>query len=236
MSMDTTSPSAAPVPVAATVRDTILIGGGGHAHVVADVLAALGRPVRGFVAPTCKTVLNGIDWLGSDTVLDEVAPGSADMALGVGSTGDSSLRRGLYEKLKGSGHGLPPLVHPSANLASDVRLGDAAQVMLAAAIQAGVAVGANAIINTGAIVDHDCRIGDHVHVAPGAVLCGNVTVGDSAHVGAGARVIQGLTIGAGALIAAGAVVVADVAAGARVAGVPAKPMAGADSSEEETGQ
>jgi len=208
----------------AVIRDTILVGGGGHAHVVADVLSALGRPIRGFVAPTCKTVLDGVDWLGSDAVLDEVTPGTADLALGVGSTGDVSLRRDLFEKLKGHGHGLPSLVHPTASLASGVRLGDAAQVMLGAAVQAGVVIGVNAIINTGAIVDHDCRIGDHAHIAPGAVLCGNVTVGDAAHIGAGARIIQGLTIGAGALIAAGAVVTRDVDAGARVAGVPAMPM------------
>lgn len=208
----------------AVPRDTILIGGGGHAHVVADVLSALGRPVRGFVAPSCKTVLEGVDWLGSDAVLDDLAPGSADLALGVGATGDASLRRALYQKLKGHGHGLPALVHPTASLASSVRLGDAAQVMLGAAIQTGVVIGVNAIINTGAIVDHDCRIGDHAHVAPGAVLCGDVKIGDGAHVGAGARIIQGLSIGAGALVAAGAVVVADVPDNGRVAGVPARDM------------
>ncbi|MEQ8747660.1 NeuD/PglB/VioB family sugar acetyltransferase [Pyruvatibacter sp.] len=212
-------------PAGAVMRDTILIGGGGHAHVVADVLAALGRPVRGFVAPSCKTVLDGVAWLGSDAVLDELAPGTADLALGIGSTGDVSLRRALFETLKGRGHGLPALVHPTASVARGVRLGDGAQVMLGAAVQAGVVVGVNSIINTGAVVDHDCRIGDHAHVAPGAVLCGNVTVGDASHVGAGARVIQGLTVGAGALIAAGAVVLHDVAPGARVAGVPAREMA-----------
>ncbi|MDW3097074.1 MAG: NeuD/PglB/VioB family sugar acetyltransferase [Alphaproteobacteria bacterium] len=219
--------SASPTSQTATdavPRDTILIGGGGHAHVVADVLSALGRPVRGFVAPSCKTVLEGVDWLGSDAVLDDITPGSADLALGVGSTGDASLRRNLYRKFKEHGHGLPILVHPTASLASSVRLGDAAQVLLGAAIQAGAVIGVNTIINTGAIVDHDCRIGDHAHVAPGAVLCGDVTIGDGAHVGAGARIIQGLSIGAGALVAAGAVVIADVPANGRVAGVPAKDM------------
>ncbi|MGD1935455.1 MAG: NeuD/PglB/VioB family sugar acetyltransferase [Candidatus Phaeomarinobacter sp.] len=212
----------------AAMRDTILVGGGGHAHVVADVLTALGRPMRGFVAPTGKTALTGVDWLGGDAVLDDVAPGSADLAIGVGSTGDVSIRRTLFEMFRAQRHGLPSLVHPSAHLAADVQVGDAAQVMLGAAVQTGVVIGANTIINTGAIVDHDCRIGDHAHVAPGAVLCGDVTVGEAAHVGAGARVLQGIQIGAGALVAAGAVVIADVADGARVAGVPARDMSGED--------
>lgn len=205
-------------------RDTILIGGGGHAHVVAGVLAALGRPVRGFVAPSCKTVLTGIPWLGSDAVLDEVAPGSADMALGVGSVGDSALRRGLFEALMARGHALPALVHPAAHVGEGVRIGPGAQVMLGACVQAGVDLEANALVNTGAIVDHDCRIGAHAHVAPGAVLCGEVSVGEGAHVGAGARVIQGVTIGSGAVIGAGAVVLEDVAPGVTVVGVPAREV------------
>lgn len=221
--MNVVSPIDAPA-MDASPRDTILIGGGGHAHVVADVLRALGRPIRGFVAPTCKTVLSDVNWLGSDPVLDEVAPGSVDLAIGIGSAGDVSVRRGLFEAFRKQQHSLPALVHPSASLAVAVRVGDAAQVMLGAAVQAGVSIGVNAIVNTGAVVDHDCRIGDHAHVAPGAVLCGDVTVGEAAHIGAGARVIQGISIGAGALVAAGAVVIEDVVEGARVAGVPARHM------------
>jgi UDP-perosamine 4-acetyltransferase len=82
----------------------------------------------------------------------------------------------------------------------------------------------DAILNTGAIVDHDCRIGAHAHVGPGARLAGLVTVGEEAHVGIGAVAIERIGIGAGALVAAGAVVIRDVPAGARVAGVPARPM------------
>lgn len=206
------------------VRDTILIGGGGHAHVLADMLEALGRPVRGFVAPSCKTDLHDIPWLGGDAVLDEVAPGSADIALGIGSTGDATLRQSLFLKLRAAGHGLPALIHPTAVLSPHVRVSDGVQVILGAVVQAGVRLETNCIVNTGAIVDHDCRIGAHAHVAPGAVLCGGVMVGEGAHVGAGARVIQNVTIGDGAIVGAGAVVLEDVAPGARVAGVPAREI------------
>jgi acetyltransferase-like isoleucine patch superfamily enzyme len=79
-------------------------------------------------------------------------------------------------------------------------------------------------LNTGATIDHDNRIGDHAHVAPGCHLAGGITVGEGAFLGTGTSVVPGRRIGAWAMTGAGAVVVHDVDAGARVAGVPARPM------------
>ena len=51
-------------------------------------------------------------------------------------------------------------------------------------------------------------------------------VGDRVTIGAGATLLGGITVGDDAVIAAGAVVLADVPAGATVAGVPARVIAG----------
>jgi carbonic anhydrase/acetyltransferase-like protein (isoleucine patch superfamily) len=78
-------------------------------------------------------------------------------------------------------------------------------------------------------LDPDARRRDAIANAPGAdrsqrppYATAPVRIGDGAMVGIGAIVLKGVHIGAGARIGAGAVVTRDVAAGATVAGNPAR--------------
>jgi UDP-perosamine 4-acetyltransferase len=170
-------------------------------------------------------VMAGLPRLGSDGDLLAGGPQATELVNGIGSTGNANLRRALFERFCCAGFKFATVIHPAATIASDVVLGEGAQIMAGAVLQAGVVIGANAIVNTGTLLDHDVRIGDHTHIAPGACIAGGVTVGAGVHIGAGATIIQGLQVGDGALVAAGAVVVRDVGVAAMVAGVPARPSA-----------
>jgi len=152
------------------------------------------------------------------------ANGVTHAFVGVGGIGVSSGRRGIFERLVTAGFELPAIIHASAIVSPWATLRRGVQVFAAAVVNADAEIGAGAIVNTGAIVEHDCRVGAHAHVAPGACLAGLASVGESAHVGIGAVVIEGVRIGPGALVGAGAVVIRDVPEGARVAGVPARPL------------
>ena len=143
---------------------------------------------------------------------------------GVGGVGSSSARAAVFARLLEDGFELPAIAHAAAVLSPWARLGRGCQVLAGAVVNADAELGDDVIVNTGAVVEHDCTIGSHVHLGPGALIGGLVRIGEGAQVGMGAVVIQERQIGAGALVAAGAVVVEDVAPGARVAGVPARPM------------
>jgi UDP-perosamine 4-acetyltransferase len=203
----------------------VLIGGGGHARVVADIIELIGvYSIIGFTELRQESLLagRGLPYLGNDEVLSElIEKGITNAAIGVAGF-NNNLRRNLYSRCLNLGFDLPTLCHPRAIVARGASIGAGTVIMAGSIINPGVTVNENVIINTGAIVEHDCMIGHTAQIGPGAILCGNVTVGEEAFIGAGACIIQGVNVGAGAFIGAGAVVTKDVPPGVTVVGNPAR--------------
>lgn len=208
-------------------RPLILIGAGGHAKVLADVIQLEKRPTLGVVdadpSKHGKGVL-GLLVLGGEEVILTRLQHTIDLVNAVGSVHSMTARAAVYERWTAAIYMFARIIHPSAIIARSASLGDGVQVLAGAVIQPEAKIGSNTIINTRVSVDHDSIIGAHCHLAPGVSVSGNVKIGDRTHVGVGASIVQGVTIGAGCLIAAGAVVIRDVPDGQAVCGVPAKPM------------
>jgi len=191
----------------------VILGSGGHARVVLDVLQCMGRTVAGVLTPEQPV---GAEWdgvlvLGDDAWLASAQAAGYAYAVGIGAVpGRMGLRQAMCARLRQLGLPVPALVHPSAVVSRGAAVADGVQVMAGAIVQPGVSLGMHALINTGARIDHDTVIGEGAHVAPSAVLCGDVRVGAGAFVGAGAVVLPRVVIGDGAEVAAGATVTCDV--------------------------
>ncbi|MBX3315562.1 MAG: NeuD/PglB/VioB family sugar acetyltransferase [Phycisphaeraceae bacterium] len=216
----------------------ILIGGGGHALVVAEAAAMSGRQIRGFLDDDPDAPLGSLDGvlsasgapamqvkrLGSLSAigsLDEF--GRCEIILAIG---DLVARRRMIERLGESGIArgvkIATIIHPSAIVSPSAMIEPGVFVGPGAIIHTRARIGAHAIINSGAIVEHECVIGENVHVAPGAAMGGRVRVGADVLVGIGARILPNLEIGRGSTVGAGAVVIRRVSGLRTVVGCPGR--------------
>lgn len=207
------------------LKPVAIIGAGGHAAVIADLLRKASRQ--------CIAIVDRLGWsegndihnvpiLSEEIFLARYSPNDVELALGMGSLPHQNIRQEIFDRFVREGFNFPVLIHPQAIVADNVCFGDGVQVMAGAIIQANSQCADNVIINTRASVDHHCHIQAHSHIAPGSVLCGNVSVGNGAFIGAGAVITQGVSLGNGSVVGAGAVVVSDVKSNTTVKGVPAR--------------
>lgn len=203
-----------------TAMRVLIVGSGGHAWVVADILTASGSVVPlGFIArdPIDAGAHPGLPVLGDDAAIATIPHDGVVVAIG-----DNRVRMEVADRLTAQGETLVSAIHPSAVVAPGVVMGPGCMVCAGVVVNPGAIIGRNTILNTGCTVDHHCVLGDHVHIAPGVNLAGGVTVGAGAFVGIGACVIPGVTLGDWVVVGAGAAVIRDVGAGRSVVGVPAR--------------
>lgn len=221
------------------IKELVIIGGGGHATVVAEAARLAGHQLAGFLddeahpdvadwsisAESQGLDIKGFTHLGRLGSLAAIAPSQAWII----AVGGLALRRKLIAQLsilqQDSRIGSPAsIIHPSASVSPTANLGSGVFVGPMAVIHSRARIADHAILNTATVIEHDCQIGENSHIAPGSVLGGGVHVGPDALIGLGSRLLPTIRIGTGAVIGGGAVVVRDVAAGQTVVGVPAAPL------------
>jgi sugar O-acyltransferase (sialic acid O-acetyltransferase NeuD family) len=203
----------------------LILGAGGHAQVVADILLRIQdddarlTPV-GYLDD--DPVLRGqylldVPVLGNIAQLCEIPHEAVVVAIG-----DNATRRGMFEKLQIQGERFIIARHPSAVIAPDVAIGPGSMICAGAIVNPGSVIGSNVILNTGCTVDHHNRIGDHAHIAPGVHLGGEVEIGEGALIGIGATVMPQRRVGDQSVVSAGGLVHSDVGDKMVAAGVPAR--------------
>ena len=203
----------------------VLIGGGGHAKVIIELIKSQKMYDIIGICDNQKSKVLDIPIIGTDEYLPELYQQGVKQAfICIGSIGNPKKRWDLYKNLKKIGYQLPCLIHPSAIVSSRVTLGEGTCVMPGAIINVDTHIGRMGIINTGSIVEHDCQIDDNVHISPGACLCGGVKIGQHTHIGAKAVVNQGITITNHVIVGSGSVVINDVLTQSIIVGNPAHTL------------
>lgn len=199
----------------------LIVGAGGHAQEIVDVLESPAEPLFFFdaISELCPRHIDPSNWIRDWEAVKRLFHQDNRFVLGLGGP---SNRERLCHQFESMG-GIPWTVQArTAQISTrDVVVEAGCNLMHFVLVNGHVRVGKGTLLNARAHVHHDVRIGAFCEIGPSAVLLGHVTVGNRVMIGAGAVILPKVTIGDGAVVGAGAVVTKDVAPQAKVKGVPA---------------
>ena len=188
------------------MKPLLLIGCGGHARSLIDVIEAGGQGrIHGLVglpAQVGGSVL-GYPVIASDAELPELRLSCAAAVLAIGQVPDPAPRQRLATQLEQLGFHCPVLISPHAVVSRHAQLGPGTVVAPGAIVNAGAVVGAHCILNSRALIEHDVQLGDHCHVSTGALVNGGVRLGSGSFIGSGAMIREGLELPDQTVIGAG---------------------------------
>jgi len=190
-------------------KPCVIIGGGGHASVLCDVLLDQGREVRAFVGSCehlARDIFSGIPQIPNDEEAFQLDVNEVVLINGIGVLPNSPLRETIANKYKEKGFVFDRVIATSAYVSPFAKLSSGVQVLHGAIVQVGAVINEDTIINTNTSIDHDCVVGKYNHIAPGAVLCGEVKTKDSVFIGANSIIAQGVSICEFTIVGAGAIV------------------------------
>lgn len=192
----------------------IIIGAGGHGKSIADNALKNGYQNICFVDDNATGEVIGFPVVGPVHIIESLNDGNTDFIIGIGS---NAIRKAISETYHVN---WVSIVHPSAQIAFNAKIGKGTVVMANAVINVCSKVGEHCIINTGAVVEHDNVIEDYVHISPSAALGGTVRVGAHTQIGIGAAVKNNMDICPDCIIGAGSVVVKNITESGTYVGVP----------------
>ena len=202
----------------------ILIGAGGHAKSVAEVINYASSPyiIDGLIdltAPDDK-YWDNIDYLGNDETVTDISGENAHVS--VGMIKDLKIRERIYTSYKQKGVVFPVIQSKYAFVSTDSEIGEGSIIMHQAFVNVGASIGVNCIFNTKSTVEHDVKIGNHCHTGPGSTINADCTIGNNVFISSNATINRGVKIGDNCIIGAGSVITKDVEPNSMVYGVPGK--------------
>ena len=212
------------------MKKIIIIGSGGHAKVVADIILTREKELNedlkiiGFLDDNFKNLkydnIFNIPIIGNLNNIDNF--NKNEDYFFIIAIGSNEVRKKISKKYQKLNY--YTAIHPRSIISREVTIGSGTVVMANAVINPNSTIGKHCILNTSSVIEHDNELGDYVHISPNATLCGGVNIKDNSWIGAGSVVRQQIYIGKDVVVGANSVVVKDIENSCIVVGDPAKKI------------
>jgi sugar O-acyltransferase (sialic acid O-acetyltransferase NeuD family) len=209
------------------MQDLVIIGAGGFAREVLDVVDAMNAATPTFNVAGFRVES---EYYEEGTVIHEVPiagdlswlEGRGDSVQVVVGIGDPAARRRIVARTDELGIRGAVLVHPQAVTTRWLQLGEGSIVTAGCVLTNEITLGRHVHVNLCCTIGHDTVIGDFATFAPGICVSGNVITGEGAFVGTGVNIMEKVFVGEWSRVGAGSVVIKDIPANTTAVGTPAK--------------
>ncbi len=161
-------------------KTLLIIGAGGHGHVVAEIAEACGYTCS-FLDDNSPAAIGKIH---------QIEQFSTSFDFFFVAIGNNPKRQEITIKLETLNCQIPVIIHPTAYVSPSSQIGEGTVIAAGAIVNTNSRIGKGCIISIGGLIDHDANIEDFSHINAGAICKGGSHVSALTKVDAGV-VVQG---------------------------------------------
>jgi UDP-perosamine 4-acetyltransferase len=172
------------------MKKILLIGGGGHAANIIDLLLNeqdTFTPI-GYLDKKKGNPILGVPWIGDDQCIKEIKSNGVNYAfpaIGFGKNTNNKLRCLIYENLKSENFIIPNLISKYSIVRSEVNFGEGILIQAGSIIDTKSKIDNNVAIGFNVLVSHDAHIMNHAFLSGNVTLNGGVKIGEGSFLGMG---------------------------------------------------
>jgi sugar O-acyltransferase (sialic acid O-acetyltransferase NeuD family) len=144
------------------------------------------------------------------------------------ATGEPEHKVKLFNQVKKIGYNLANVIHPTAYISPDAKMGEGIIVQMGSMISVDAIIGNNVTLEQYVVVAHDAVIEDHVQISAFVMVAGHCKIGEATYIGIAVPIRDNIIVGKNSIVSMGAVVQRDIPDNVIVMGNPARVMKNRD--------
>jgi len=203
------------------MRKIIMIGCGGIAQVLVDIVNNLDYEIIGYTDIVDKGVQCGLPYLGNDENCENMLKTTKFLFFGIGSyLNDFSVKIKLFSHYTALGFEFPPIVPKSTKMSTNVTIGNGTLIRENVIIQSNVNIGNCCSINEDSMIAHDTNIDDFCHIGAKSIIGNSNILGKNIFLGFRVTTVNKIRICSDTLIGACSLVTKDINKPGKYYGIP----------------
>ena len=178
-------------------KKILVIGAGGHANSVIDILQQSNSYIIYKIIGTKKDLgkkFGKYTIQNTDADLNKLRKNCSQAVIAIGQIKNYKIRKKIYDKLIKLKFKIPKIFSKNSYVSKTSQIGLGTVIFNNVIINSKVKIGNNCIINNGALIEHDVNIGNNCHISTGVILNGNVKIEDNCFIGSGSIIRENIKI------------------------------------------